>query len=75
MLAALIDRVPTLAFEPNAVPGMANRLIGKRIRAAAVNFAPTASYFRNAEVDRDSGARRVLCPRHPGHRKPSPACW
>jgi len=50
MLAALVQRVPTLAFEPNAVPGMANRLIGKRIRAAAVNFAPTQAYFHNAEV-------------------------
>src|SRR5271155_5486853 len=50
MLAALLQRRPTLAFEPNAVPGMANRLIGKRISAAAVNFAPTLSYFRNAEV-------------------------
>jgi UDP-N-acetylglucosamine--N-acetylmuramyl-(pentapeptide) pyrophosphoryl-undecaprenol N-acetylglucosamine transferase len=50
MLAALFLRVPTLAFEPNAVPGMANRLIGKRISAAAVNFAPTRAYFRNAEL-------------------------
>jgi UDP-N-acetylglucosamine--N-acetylmuramyl-(pentapeptide) pyrophosphoryl-undecaprenol N-acetylglucosamine transferase len=50
MLAALLQRVPTLAFESNAVPGLANRLIGKRIRAAAVNFAPTLAYFRNAEV-------------------------
>jgi UDP-N-acetylglucosamine--N-acetylmuramyl-(pentapeptide) pyrophosphoryl-undecaprenol N-acetylglucosamine transferase len=50
MLAALIQDIPTLAFEPNAIPGMANRWIGKRIRAAAVNFAPTLSYFRNAEV-------------------------
>jgi UDP-N-acetylglucosamine--N-acetylmuramyl-(pentapeptide) pyrophosphoryl-undecaprenol N-acetylglucosamine transferase len=50
MLAALILGVPTLAFEPNAVPGMANRLIGKRISAAAVNFSPTRGYFRNAEV-------------------------
>jgi len=50
MLAALIKQIPTLAFEPNAIPGMANRLVGKRIRAAAVNFAPTLSYFRNAEV-------------------------
>ena len=40
MLAALLQRIPTLAFEPNAIPGMANRLVGKRIRAAAVNFAP-----------------------------------
>ncbi len=50
MLAALLRRIPTLAFEPNAVPGMANRLIGKRVGAAAVNFAPTLAYFRNAEV-------------------------
>ena len=50
MLAALLRRVPTLAFEPNAVPGMANRFIGKRISAAAVNFAPTMTYFRNAEL-------------------------
>jgi UDP-N-acetylglucosamine--N-acetylmuramyl-(pentapeptide) pyrophosphoryl-undecaprenol N-acetylglucosamine transferase len=50
MLAALLRRVPTLAFEPNAVPGLANRLIGKRVSAAAVNFAPTLAYFRNAEL-------------------------
>jgi UDP-N-acetylglucosamine--N-acetylmuramyl-(pentapeptide) pyrophosphoryl-undecaprenol N-acetylglucosamine transferase len=50
MLAALALRIPTLAFEPNAVPGLANRMIGKRISAAAVNFAPTLRYFRNAEV-------------------------
>ena len=50
MLAALLQHIPTLAFEPNAVPGMANRLIGKRVGAAAVNFAPTVAYFRNAEV-------------------------
>ena len=50
MLAALLRRVPTLAFEPNAVPGMANRFIGKRISAAAVNFAPTMTYFHNAEL-------------------------
>jgi UDP-N-acetylglucosamine--N-acetylmuramyl-(pentapeptide) pyrophosphoryl-undecaprenol N-acetylglucosamine transferase len=50
MLAAQLLRIPTLAFEPNAVPGMANRLVGKRVAAAAVNFAPAAAYFRNARV-------------------------
>jgi UDP-N-acetylglucosamine--N-acetylmuramyl-(pentapeptide) pyrophosphoryl-undecaprenol N-acetylglucosamine transferase len=50
MAAALLLRVPTLAFEPNAAPGLANRLIGKRVSAAAVNFAPAAAFFRNAEV-------------------------
>jgi UDP-N-acetylglucosamine--N-acetylmuramyl-(pentapeptide) pyrophosphoryl-undecaprenol N-acetylglucosamine transferase len=50
MLAAILLRVPTLAYEPNAVPGMTNRWIGKWVSAAAVNFAQTARYFRNAEV-------------------------
>ena len=50
MLAALLKRVPTLAFEPNAVPGLTNRMIGKHVTRAAVNFAPTLEYFRNAEL-------------------------
>lgn len=50
MIAAILLGVPTMAYEPNAVPGMTNRLVGKRVRAAAVNFALTAKYFRNAEV-------------------------
>jgi len=50
MGAAILLRIPTLAFEPNAVPGLANRLIGARVKAAAVNFEPAARYFRNAHV-------------------------
>jgi UDP-N-acetylglucosamine--N-acetylmuramyl-(pentapeptide) pyrophosphoryl-undecaprenol N-acetylglucosamine transferase len=50
MIAAVLLRVPTLAYEPNAVPGLANRIVGRFVRAAAVNFAQTAGYFRNAEV-------------------------
>ncbi|HZL28700.1 MAG TPA: undecaprenyldiphospho-muramoylpentapeptide beta-N-acetylglucosaminyltransferase [Acidobacteriaceae bacterium] len=50
MFAAVLLRVPTLAYEPNAVPGLANRLVGKRVNAAAVNFAQTTRYFRNAVV-------------------------
>ncbi|MEO7029784.1 MAG: undecaprenyldiphospho-muramoylpentapeptide beta-N-acetylglucosaminyltransferase [Acidobacteriaceae bacterium] len=50
MMAALMLRVPTLAYEPNAVPGLANRLVGKRVSAAAVNFAQTTRYFHNAIV-------------------------
>jgi UDP-N-acetylglucosamine--N-acetylmuramyl-(pentapeptide) pyrophosphoryl-undecaprenol N-acetylglucosamine transferase len=48
MIAAVVLRVPTLAYEPNAAPGMANRLVGKYVSAAAVNFLETAKYFRNA---------------------------
>jgi len=50
MGAAILSRVPAMAFEPNAVPGLANRLVGKWVQAAAVNFPPAAKWFRNAEV-------------------------
>jgi UDP-N-acetylglucosamine--N-acetylmuramyl-(pentapeptide) pyrophosphoryl-undecaprenol N-acetylglucosamine transferase len=50
MAAAILAKVPTLAFEPNAAPGLASRLVGKRVSAAAVNFAPAALFFRNARV-------------------------
>jgi UDP-N-acetylglucosamine--N-acetylmuramyl-(pentapeptide) pyrophosphoryl-undecaprenol N-acetylglucosamine transferase len=50
MIAAVLMRVPTLAFEPNAVPGLANRVVGRWVSAAAVNFAETTRYFRNAVV-------------------------
>lgn len=50
MLAAILSGFQTLVFEPNAAPGLANRLIGKRVSAAAVNFPPAVAWFRNAEV-------------------------
>ena len=50
MLAAILLRLPTLAFEPNAAPGLANRLVGRRVSAAAVNFPETTRFFRNAKV-------------------------
>jgi UDP-N-acetylglucosamine--N-acetylmuramyl-(pentapeptide) pyrophosphoryl-undecaprenol N-acetylglucosamine transferase len=50
MGAAILLGIPTLVFEPNAVPGLANRLVGRWVRAAAVNFEPAARYFRNARI-------------------------
>lgn len=50
ILAAGLLRIPTLAYEPNAVPGMTNRISGKFVSAAAVNFPQTMQFFRNAEV-------------------------
>jgi UDP-N-acetylglucosamine--N-acetylmuramyl-(pentapeptide) pyrophosphoryl-undecaprenol N-acetylglucosamine transferase len=48
--AALLMKVPTMLFEPNAMPGLANRLAGKRVQAAAVDFPAASRWFRNAEV-------------------------
>jgi UDP-N-acetylglucosamine--N-acetylmuramyl-(pentapeptide) pyrophosphoryl-undecaprenol N-acetylglucosamine transferase len=50
MAAAIWTKVPAMAFEPNAMPGLANRLVGKRVQAAAVNFPTAAKWFRNCEV-------------------------
>ena len=50
MMAAVLLRVPTLAYEPNAVPGLANRIVGRRVSAAAVSFEETRRFFRNAVV-------------------------
>jgi UDP-N-acetylglucosamine--N-acetylmuramyl-(pentapeptide) pyrophosphoryl-undecaprenol N-acetylglucosamine transferase len=50
MAAALWTHVPAMAFEPNAMPGLANRLVGKRVQAAAVNFPAAAKWFRNCEI-------------------------
>jgi len=50
MLAAGLMNVPMLGFEPNANPGIANRLVAPMVRAAAVQFAATQRYFRNAVV-------------------------
>ena len=50
MLAAVVKHIPTLAFEPNVVPGFANRMVAKFVSGAAVHFEETAKYFRHAEV-------------------------
>src|SRR5215813_5055309 len=44
MLAAALMSIPTIAFEPNAVPGLANRLLAPTIRTAAVHFERTCRY-------------------------------
>ena len=50
MLAAVLGRIPTVVFEPNVVPGLANRAVARWVSAAAVHFAETAKYFRHAKV-------------------------
>src|SRR2546423_87456 len=50
MLAAWLRRLPTLAFEPNFVPGFANRVVARLVSAAAIHFEETRPYFRNPRV-------------------------
>ena len=50
MLAAVVKHIPSLAFEPNVVPGFANRIVARFVSGAAVHFEETAKYFRHGEV-------------------------
>src|SRR6201997_1936702 len=50
MMAAVVKHIPTLAFEPNVVPGFANRMVARFVSGAAVHFEETAEYFRHAEI-------------------------
>src|SRR5438094_1008516 len=50
MMAAIMKGIPTLAFEPNVVPGFANRVVARWVSAAAVHFEETSKFFRHAET-------------------------
>jgi UDP-N-acetylglucosamine--N-acetylmuramyl-(pentapeptide) pyrophosphoryl-undecaprenol N-acetylglucosamine transferase len=45
VVAALIRRVPLVVMEPNAMPGITNRKIGRYVTRALVSFAEAQRYF------------------------------
>lgn len=45
VLAALISGVPVVVMEPNAVPGVTNRWIGRWVRRALIGFEETRRFF------------------------------
>ncbi len=45
VLLAALRGIPTLLLEQNAVPGLTNRLLARVVRAAAVAYEQTLSYF------------------------------
>jgi UDP-N-acetylglucosamine--N-acetylmuramyl-(pentapeptide) pyrophosphoryl-undecaprenol N-acetylglucosamine transferase len=52
MVAAVMGRVPLIVMEPNAIPGVANRLVARRVYRALLGFESTRKFFpkANAEV-------------------------
>jgi len=50
MIAGGIMNVPLVAFEPNFVPGFANRMLGPLVKSAVVQFEATCHYFRDCHV-------------------------
>ena len=45
VMAALVGRRPVVVMEPNAVPGFANRIIGRFVSRALISFQETAAFF------------------------------
>jgi UDP-N-acetylglucosamine--N-acetylmuramyl-(pentapeptide) pyrophosphoryl-undecaprenol N-acetylglucosamine transferase len=45
VMAALLRRIPVFVMEPNAMPGLANRLIGRFVVRALLSFEESAGYF------------------------------
>ena len=68
MLAAGLRGTPSLIFEPNVVPGFANRMVAFMANAAAVHFEQTRRWFRNSEVTGVPVRREFfeVPPRRPG---------
>jgi len=49
-MAAVLMRIPVVLFEPNVVPGFANRVVAGHATNAAVHFAQTGKWFPRYEV-------------------------
>jgi UDP-N-acetylglucosamine--N-acetylmuramyl-(pentapeptide) pyrophosphoryl-undecaprenol N-acetylglucosamine transferase len=49
-IAAVLLGIPVVLFEPNVVPGYANRVVARFARKAAVHFQQTGRWFRSFEV-------------------------
>ncbi len=60
MMAAILLRVPTLAFEPNAVPGLANKLVGAVCVGCCGELRGDSEVLSWGEGDGYSGAAGVL---------------
>jgi UDP-N-acetylglucosamine--N-acetylmuramyl-(pentapeptide) pyrophosphoryl-undecaprenol N-acetylglucosamine transferase len=45
VLAALLRNIPVVVMEPNAVPGVTNRWIGRFVHRALLSFPETARFF------------------------------
>lgn len=50
VVAAALSSIPSVIFEPNYVPGFANRVAAVMASAAAVHFPATCDYFRDCHV-------------------------
>lgn len=50
LLAGLCGRVPCFIHEQNVYPGMANRLLARRVRATFISFADSADFLKARSI-------------------------
>ncbi len=50
--AAILNRTPIIAMEPNAMPGLVSRLTARWVRHALVSFEETERYFPRGRAER-----------------------
>jgi len=51
VIAAILNRVPVVVMEPNAVPGFTNRSISRLVARALVAFPETADFFPRGRTE------------------------
>jgi UDP-N-acetylglucosamine--N-acetylmuramyl-(pentapeptide) pyrophosphoryl-undecaprenol N-acetylglucosamine transferase len=51
VIAALLQSVPVVVMEPNAVPGFTNRMIASAVSRALISFPETAGFFRYGKTE------------------------
>ncbi|MBZ5623559.1 MAG: undecaprenyldiphospho-muramoylpentapeptide beta-N-acetylglucosaminyltransferase [Acidobacteriia bacterium] len=51
VMAALLRRVPVVVMEPNAVPGLTNRINARFVSCALISFPETARFFRPGKTE------------------------
>lgn len=51
MLGALLQRIPLIVMEPNAIPGFANRRVARRVYRALLGFESTGRWFPKDRIE------------------------
>ena len=51
MIAAILSRIPVVLMEPNAVPGLANRRVARRVHRALLGFEAARAWFPAAKCE------------------------
>jgi UDP-N-acetylglucosamine--N-acetylmuramyl-(pentapeptide) pyrophosphoryl-undecaprenol N-acetylglucosamine transferase len=50
-LAAVLRKIPVVVMEPNAIPGITNRWIGRYVHRALLSFQETARFFPSGRAE------------------------